>query len=78
MMDTEKIKEIGKWMMVIGGTIFTSGAGCYWVAGHIERKEEKKIHQTKLLRLMWKLKKHILRDSMRWIRRLSLSFMQTV
>lgn len=51
MMDTEKIKEIGKWMMVVGGTIFTSGAGCYWVAGHIERKEEKKIHQTKLDRI---------------------------
>lgn len=51
MMDTEKIKEIGKWMMVVGGTIFTSGVGCYWVACHIERKEEKKIHQTKLDRI---------------------------
>lgn len=50
-MNTEKVKEIGKWMMVVGGTIFTSGAGCYWVAGHIECKEEKKVHQTKLDRI---------------------------
>ena len=51
MMNTAKIKEIGKWMMVVGGAVFTGGAGCYWAAGHIEHKEEKKIHQTKLNRI---------------------------
>lgn len=51
MMNTAKIKEIGKWMMVVGSAVFTGGAGCYWAAGHIERKEEKKIHQTKLNRI---------------------------
>ena len=28
-MNTKKIKEIGKWMMIIGSSIFTAGAGCY-------------------------------------------------
>ncbi len=37
-MNTKKIKEIGKWMMIIGSSIFTAGAGCYWAASHVERK----------------------------------------
>jgi hypothetical protein len=50
-MNTKKIKEIGKWMMVAGGTIFTSGAGFYFVGNYIERKDEKHIHQVKMDRI---------------------------
>lgn len=50
-MNTKKIKEIGKWMMIIGSSIFTAGAGCYWAAGHIERKEDKLIHEQKMHRI---------------------------
>lgn len=50
-MNTKKIKEIGKWMMVAGGTIFTSCAGCYFVGNYIERKDEKHIHQVKMDRI---------------------------
>lgn len=47
-MNTRKIKDVGKWMMVVGCTIFTSGAGCYFVGGFIEQKEEERIHKIKL------------------------------
>ena len=47
-MNTKKIKEIGKWMMIIGSSIFTAGAGCYWAASHVERKEDKLIHERKM------------------------------
>ena len=47
-MNTKKIKEIGKWMMIIGSSIFTAGAGCYWAASHVERKEDKLIHERKI------------------------------
>ena len=43
-MDTTKIKEIGKWLMVAGGFIFSAGAGTYWVGNHIDKKELKKKH----------------------------------
>lgn len=51
MMNTKRIKEIGKWMMVIGGTIFTAGAGTYFSAHFVEKREEKQIHKTKLNRI---------------------------
>lgn len=50
-MNTSKIKEIGKWMMIIGGSIFTAGTGCYGVANYIERREQKKIHKAELDRI---------------------------
>lgn len=50
-MNTKKIKEIGKWLMVTGGTIFTSGAGCYFVGYYIEHKEEKYVHRVKMDRI---------------------------
>lgn len=37
--------------MIIGSSIFTAGAGCYWAAGHIERKEDKLIHEQKMHRI---------------------------
>lgn len=43
-MDTTKIKEIGKWLMVAGGFIFSAGAGTYCVGNHIDKKEIKKKH----------------------------------
>ena len=50
-MNTKKIKEIGKWMMIIGSSVFTAGAGCYWAASHVERKEDKLIHEQKMHRI---------------------------
>lgn len=47
-MNTKSIKEIGKWMMVTGGTIFTSGAGFYFVGNYIERREETRAHKAKM------------------------------
>ena len=47
-MNTNKIKEIGKWMMIIGGSIFTAGTGCYGVANYIERHKQKKLHKAEL------------------------------
>ena len=51
MINTNKIKEIGKWMMIIGGSIFTAGTGCYGVANFIEHREQKKIHKAELNRI---------------------------
>lgn len=50
-MNTKKIKEVGKWLMVAGGSIFTSGAGCYFVGNYIERKEEKYVHRVNMNRI---------------------------
>ena len=47
-MRTERIKEIGKWMMIVGGTIFTAGAGGYSVANYIESREHRKVHEAEL------------------------------
>jgi hypothetical protein len=50
-MNTGKIKEIGKWLMVTGGTLFTAGGGCYFVANHIEHKEETRVNKMKMDRI---------------------------
>lgn len=50
-MDTKKIREIGKWMMLTGGAIFTSGAGICFVANRIDSKEAKKEHEKNMLRI---------------------------
>lgn len=50
-MNTKRVKEIGKWMMVIGGTIFTAGAGTYFSARFVEKREESQIHKVKMARI---------------------------
>lgn len=50
-MNTGRIKEIGKWLMVTGGALFTAGGGCYFVANRIERKEETRINKMKMDRI---------------------------
>lgn len=37
--------------MVTGGTIFTSGAGCYFVGHYIEHNEEKCVHRVEMDRI---------------------------
>lgn len=63
-MNTGKIKEIGKWMMIIGGTIFTAGAGGYSVATYIESRERRKIHEAELHKIDEEetLKQHKLKE----------------
>lgn len=48
-MDITKVKNIGKWLMIIGGGLFTCGAGVNLVCNHIEKKEIKKKHYTNML-----------------------------
>lgn len=48
-MDISKIKDIGKWLMIIGGGVFTCGAGINLVCNHIEKKEIRKNHYKILL-----------------------------
>ena len=50
-MDTLKIKEIGKWMMLIGASVFGMGAGTYYVGNRIERKEALKKHRENLYKI---------------------------
>lgn len=47
-MNTKNIKEFGKWMMVIGASIFTFGAGTNMACTYIEHKEAKAIHKKNL------------------------------
>lgn len=47
-MNTKNIKEVGKWMMVIGASIFTFGAGANMACVYIESKEAKAVHKNKL------------------------------
>lgn len=47
-MNTKNIKEVGKWMMVIGASIFTFGAGANMACVYIENKEAKTVHKNKL------------------------------
>lgn len=47
-MNTKNIKEVGKWMMVIGASIFTFGAGANMACVYIESKEAKSVHKNKL------------------------------
>nr|WP_296955164.1 hypothetical protein [uncultured Mediterraneibacter sp.] len=63
-MRTERIKEIGKWMMIVGGTIFTAGAGGYSVANYIESREHRKIHEVELHKIDEEeaLKQHKLKE----------------
>lgn len=63
-MNTENIKEIGKWMMVIGASIFTLGAGTNMACVYIENKEAKAIHKNKLYQIEEEelLKEHKLKD----------------
>lgn len=48
---TEEIKEAGKWLMLIGASIFSCGAGAYMVGTHIEKKEAKLIHTNNLYQI---------------------------
>lgn len=50
-MNTIKVKEIGKWLMVAGASIFTSGAGAYGIANWIEKKELKKEHSKNMMKI---------------------------
>ena len=47
-MNTGKIKEIGKWLMIVGGSVFSCGAGAYMIGNHIEKKEAKAEHTSKI------------------------------
>lgn len=47
-MNTKNIKEFGKWMMVIGASVFTFGAGTNMVCTYIESREAKAIHKKNL------------------------------
>lgn len=46
--NTTKVKDAGKFLMVLGGSIFSLGGGLFFVGNHIEKKEEKLRHQQKL------------------------------
>ena len=50
-MNTKNIKEVGKWMMVIGASLFTFGAGANMACAYIENKEAKSIHKNKLYQI---------------------------
>lgn len=50
-MNTAKIREIGNWMMLIGASIFTAGAGACLVANHIDKKEINREHDAKMLKM---------------------------
>ncbi len=41
----EDIHEISKWLMIIGGSIFTAGAGMNFICNRVERKELKKLQE---------------------------------
>lgn len=70
MIDTKKFREIGKWMMLIGGGIFTSGAGICFITNRIDANEIKKEHKKDMLKIEkeqlieeHQLKKKALRES---------------
>ena len=46
-MNTKNIKEVGKWMMVIGASLFTFGAGAHMACVYIENKDAKTVHTNK-------------------------------
>lgn len=48
-MDITKIKNIGKWLMIIGGGMFTCGAGVNLVCNHIEKNNIRKEHYKNTL-----------------------------
>lgn len=48
---TEEIKEVGKWLMIIGASIFSCGAGAYMVSNHIEKKDARLVHTTRLYQI---------------------------
>lgn len=48
---TEEIKEVGKWLMIIGASIFSCGAGAYMVSNHIEKKDARLVHTTQLYQI---------------------------
>ena len=48
---TEEIKEVGKWLMIIGVSIFSCGAGAYMVSNHIEKKDARLVHTTQLYQI---------------------------
>ncbi len=50
-MNTIKVKEIGKWLMVTGASIFASGAGAYGIANWIDKKELKKEHSKNMMKI---------------------------
>lgn len=49
--NTTEIKEISKWMMVVGAGIFTCGAGLNLTCNHLEKKEAKAIHNKKMMEI---------------------------
>lgn len=63
-MNTKKIKEIGKWMMLVGASIFTCGAGTNLMCTYIENKEAKAIHKNNLYLIEEEelIKEHKLKD----------------
>ena len=63
-MNTKNIKEIGKWMMVVGASMFTFGAGANMACCYIENKEAKAAHKNKLYLLEEEelAKEHKLKD----------------
>ena len=48
---TEEIKEVGKWLMIIGVSIFSCGVGAYTVSNHIEKKDARLVHTTQLYQI---------------------------
>lgn len=63
-MNTKNIKEVGKWMMVIGASLFTFGAGANMACVYIENKEAKAMHKNKLYQIEEEelVKEHKLKD----------------
>ena len=63
-MNTTNIKEVGEWMMVIGASLFTFGAGANKACVYIENKEAKSIHKNKLDQIEEEelVKEHKLKD----------------
>lgn len=50
-MNLTKIKEVGKWMMVVGASVFTCGVGINLTCNHLERKDAKKEHDLAMMKI---------------------------
>lgn len=63
-MNTKNIKEISKWLMVVGASIFTFGFGANMTCVYIENKEAKNVHKNNLYLLEEEelVKEHKLKD----------------